>query len=57
MSAVPIADPRQRHRERKLSSDEIPSPIRDVGDEPIVAPLKQIARDHFVAQHTIAAQF
>jgi glutathione transport system ATP-binding protein len=57
MSAVPVADPRQRHLERKLSSDEIPSPIRDVGDEPVVAPLTQIARDHFVAQHAIAAQF
>ena len=57
MSAVPIADPRQRHLERKLSSDEIPSPIRDVGDEPVVAPLRQVARDHFVAQHAIAAQF
>ncbi len=57
MSAVPIADPRRRHVERKLSSGEIPSPIRDVGDEPIVAPLTQIAPDHFVAQHAIAAQF
>jgi ABC-type glutathione transport system ATPase component len=57
MSAVPIADPRRRHLDRKLSSDEIPSPIRDVGDEPVVAPLMQVARDHFVAQHAIAAQF
>jgi len=57
MSAVPIADPRRRHLDRKLSSDEIPSPIRDVGDEPVVASLMQVARDHFVAQHAIAAQF
>ncbi len=57
MAAVPIADPRRRHLDRKLSSGEIPSPIRDVGDEPVVAPLKQVANDHFVAQHAIAAQF
>jgi ABC-type glutathione transport system ATPase component len=57
MSAVPIADPRRRHRDRKLSSDEIPSPIRAVGDEPVVAPLMQVAPDHFVAQHAVAAQF
>jgi glutathione transport system ATP-binding protein len=57
MAAVPIADPRRRHLDRKLSSGEIPSPIRDVGDEPAVAPLKQVAKDHYVAQHAIAAQF
>ncbi|WP_421030430.1 dipeptide ABC transporter ATP-binding protein [Paraburkholderia kururiensis] len=57
MAAVPVADPERRHLERKLSSGEIPSPIRDVGDEPVVVPLKQIDRDHYVAQHAIAAQF
>jgi glutathione transport system ATP-binding protein len=56
MAAVPVADPRRRHLDRKLSSGEIPSPIRDVGDEPVVAPLKQVAQDHYVAQHAIAAQ-
>ena len=57
MAAVPVADPQRRHLDRKLSSGEIPSPIRDVGDEPVVAPLKQIDQDHYVAQHAIAAQF
>ncbi|WP_322057238.1 dipeptide ABC transporter ATP-binding protein [Paraburkholderia sp. J63] len=57
MNAVPIADPRRRHLDHKLSSGEIPSPIRNVGDEPVVAPLKQIAHGHYVAQHAIAAQF
>ena len=56
MAAVPVADPQRRHLDRKLSSGEIPSPIRDVGDEPVVAPLKQVAQDHYVAQHAIAAQ-
>jgi glutathione transport system ATP-binding protein len=57
MAAVPVADPHRRHLDRKLSSAEIPSPIRDVGDEPVVAPLKQVAKDHYVAQHAVAAQF
>jgi glutathione transport system ATP-binding protein len=57
MAAVPVADPQRRHLDRKLLSGEIPSPIRDVGDEPVVAPLKQIDKDHYVAQHAIAAQF
>ena len=56
MAAVPVADPQRRHLDRKLSSGEIPSPIRDVDDEPVVAPLKQVAQDHYVAQHAIAAQ-
>ena len=57
MAAVPVADPRRRHLDRRLSSGEIPSPIRDVGDEPVVTPLTQVGTDHYVAQHAIAAQF
>ncbi|CAM2166369.1 glutathione ABC transporter ATP binding subunit GsiA [Paraburkholderia sacchari] len=57
MNAVPIADPRRRHLDRKLSSGELPSPIRKVGDEPVVAPLQQVGENHYVAQHAIAAQF
>jgi glutathione transport system ATP-binding protein len=49
MAAVPVADPARRHRRRELLSEEIPSPVRAVGDEPIVAPLEQVAPDHFVA--------
>jgi glutathione transport system ATP-binding protein len=57
MAAVPVADPSQRHRRTELSSDEIPSPIRAVGDEPVVAPLVEVAPGHFVAQHRIAGAF
>ena len=51
MSAVPIADPSRRHLKRTLLSDEIPSPIRKLGDEPVVQPLVQVGTDHFVARH------
>ena len=54
MDAVPIADPARRHLKRELQSDEIPSPIRAVGDEPVVQPLVQVAPRHFVARHRIA---
>ena len=47
MAAVPIADPAQRRRRTELSSDEIPSPIRAVGDEPAVAPLEEVAPGPF----------
>jgi glutathione transport system ATP-binding protein len=57
MAAVPVADPAQRHRRTELSSDEIPSPLRAVGDEPAVLPLAEVAPGHFVATHKIAGAF
>ena len=57
MSAVPVADPRRRRRERALSSEEIPSPIRAVGDEPEVAPLAEVAPGHFVATHRVGGAY
>ncbi|ASY30984.1 dipeptide ABC transporter ATP-binding protein [Taylorella equigenitalis] len=53
IEAVPIADPERRHLDRKLLTGEIPSPIRKIGDEPIVEPLIQIAENHYVAKHSI----
>jgi glutathione transport system ATP-binding protein len=54
MAAVPIADPARRHlRARRLLTDEIPSPVRALGDEPQVAPLVEIGPGHLVAHHTV----
>ncbi len=53
MAAVPIADPQRRHRERSLLVDEIPSPMRKLGDDPLVEPLVQVGEGHFVARHAI----
>ncbi|HYG42665.1 MAG TPA: dipeptide ABC transporter ATP-binding protein, partial [Bordetella sp.] len=53
MDAVPIADPQRRHRTRSLLVDEIPSPVRKVGDEPVVAPLVQVTEGHYVARHPV----
>ncbi len=50
MAAVPVADPTRRRGRRELLADEIPSPIRAVGDEPRRAPLREIAAGHFVAE-------
>ena len=57
MSAVPIADPARRHLKRTLLSDEIPSPIRKPGDDPVVAPLVQIGPDHYVARHPVGGSY
>ncbi|SFB67249.1 glutathione transport system ATP-binding protein [Cupriavidus sp. OV038] len=61
MSAVPIADPARRHVRREPLSDEIPSPIRAVGDEPVVQPLVAVAgsgaHGHFVARHPVGGAY
>ncbi|WP_144638759.1 dipeptide ABC transporter ATP-binding protein [Bordetella genomosp. 13] len=57
MAAVPIADPARRHRKRTLLSDEIPSPIRKLGDDPLVQPLVAVGPDHFVARHSIGGAY
>jgi len=54
MAAVPVADPSHRRAEHALLVDEIPSPIRSLGDEPIIAPLVKVAEGHYVARHAIA---
>ena len=56
LSAVPVADPTRR-RKRALTSDEIPSPIRALDDEPVVAPLREVAPGHYVATHRIAGAY
>ncbi|HEY2816107.1 MAG TPA: dipeptide ABC transporter ATP-binding protein [Casimicrobiaceae bacterium] len=57
MSAVPVADPSRRKRKRELSSEEIPSPIRAIGDDPVVAPLVEIGPGHFVAAHHVGGAY
>lgn len=49
MSAVPVADPTRRTMSRQLQVDEIPSPVRAIGDEPTILTLKDIGNGHFVA--------
>ena len=56
MSAVPVADPNVR-RSTSLEVSEIPSPARNIGDEPVVLPLVQVGEGHFVAQHRIGGQY
>ncbi|MGH8800630.1 MAG: dipeptide ABC transporter ATP-binding protein, partial [Casimicrobiaceae bacterium] len=57
MAAVPVADPARRRLKTELSSQEMPSPIRAIGDEPIVAPLVEVGPGHFVAAHRIAGPY
>jgi glutathione transport system ATP-binding protein len=57
MAAVPIADPARRRRKRELSSAEVPSPIRAVGDEPAVLPLEQVGPGHYVAVHRVGGAY
>ncbi|GHC70419.1 ABC transporter ATP-binding protein [Limoniibacter endophyticus] len=49
LSAVPVADP-TRDRGSALIEGEIPSPIREVGNEPLILPREEINPGHFVAR-------
>jgi glutathione transport system ATP-binding protein len=49
LAAVPVADPGRRPPRRELSSAEIPSPIRAVGDEPPPLVLTEVGPGHYVA--------
>ncbi len=57
LAAVPVADPNRRSATRELQSDEIPSPIRAIGDPPQVAPLHMVAPGHFVARHSVGGPY
>ncbi|MCM0034552.1 MAG: dipeptide ABC transporter ATP-binding protein [Burkholderiaceae bacterium] len=56
MAAVPIADPLVR-RQHKLEVSEIPSPVRGVGEKPLVAPLVRVGEGHFVATHQVGGMY
>jgi glutathione transport system ATP-binding protein len=56
LAAVPVADPARRRR-REIAVDEVPSAIREAGDEPRVAPLREVGAGHFVAEHRVGGAF
>ena len=39
--------------QRALLEGEVPSPIRAIGDDPVVQPLVQVGPGHFVARHPV----
>ncbi|HEY6004326.1 MAG TPA: ATP-binding cassette domain-containing protein, partial [Anaeromyxobacter sp.] len=49
IAAVPVADPARRRARRELLTEEIPSPVRAVGDEPPPLVLEEVAPGHLVA--------
>jgi peptide/nickel transport system ATP-binding protein len=53
MDAVPVPDPTRRDRPRGLLTGDIPSPVRRIGDDPVVRPLVALGGGHFVARHAV----
>ena len=50
LESVPVADPRAR-RQRKLSTDEIPSPVKPAGHVPEIKPFVEVGPGHLVQAH------
>ena len=57
LAAVPIPDPRRRHRTLELDDSEVPSPFRTLSDPPTVAPLVRVGPDHFIARHSVGGLY
>ncbi|MDO5532449.1 ABC transporter ATP-binding protein [Sutterella sp.] len=53
LSAVPIADPNERNLLKLLNLSDLPSPVRKVGDDPVIDPLVEVEPEHFVAKHEV----
>ena len=53
LSAVPIADPQERNLLKLLNLSDLPSPVRKVGDDPVIEPLVEVDPGHFVAKHVV----
>ena len=54
LESVPVADPRAR-RQRRLSTDEIPSPVKPAGYVPEIKPFVEVAPGHLVQVHSVQA--
>ena len=57
LSAVPIADPQERNLLKLLNLSDLPSPVRKVGDDPVIEPLVEVEPGHFVAKHVVGTMY
>jgi glutathione transport system ATP-binding protein len=57
MRAVPVADPARRHDKRIIVDEDVPSAMRALGDNPMVAPLVEVAPGHYVAKHAVGGAY
>ena len=57
LAAVPVPDPSRRGHDGGLDDSEVPSPMRRLGDAPVVEPLVPVGEDHFVAKHRVGGLY
>lgn len=50
LAAVPVADPKQRRKDRKLMVDEIPSPVKPLSYQPELVTYDEVSPGHMVAR-------
>ena len=52
MAAAPIPDPAMRRRDMRMITGEVPSPVRPIGQPPIINNMDEVAPGHLVARET-----
>jgi glutathione transport system ATP-binding protein len=57
LAAVPTPDPARRSLHEGVDDSEVPSPLRQVNDMPLVLPLVRVGDGHFAAHHRVGGMY
>jgi glutathione transport system ATP-binding protein len=57
LDAVPVPDPARRSLHEGVDDSEVPSPLRQVNDMPVVLPLVRVGDGHFAARHRVGGMY
>jgi glutathione transport system ATP-binding protein len=57
LAAVPVPDPARRSLHEGVDDSEVPSPLRQPNDMPVVLPLVRVGDGHFVARHRVGGMY
>jgi glutathione transport system ATP-binding protein len=57
LDAVPVPDPARRSLHEGVDDSEVPSPLRNIHDMPVVEPLVRVGDAHFAARHRVGGMY